>query len=103
LSQSFFGSVANLCSATLGAGILALPFAFYQAGFVFGSLLLIISAWATSTSINLLVQACDRYRLPTYEKIVERVLGRRARNVVEISILIFCCGTGAFLSKLIVV
>ena len=67
---------------------------------MFGSLLLVISAWATSTSIGLLVQACDKYRLPTYEKIVERVLGRRARNVVEVSILIFCCGTGAFVLSL---
>jgi amino acid permease len=83
-----------LCSATLGAGILALPFAFYQSGLVCGVLLLLVSAWATSTSISLLVKACDVYRLPTYEKIVERVLGRRVRNVVEISILIFCCGTG---------
>jgi Transmembrane amino acid transporter protein len=71
-----------------------LPFAFHQAGFVFGTLLLLVSAWATSSSIALLVKACDEYRLPTYEKIVEQVLGRRARNVVEWSILIFCLGTG---------
>ncbi|KAG7348406.1 transmembrane amino acid transporter [Nitzschia inconspicua] len=93
MASNFFGSIANLCSATLGAGILALPFAFYQAGFVFGSLLLLISAWATSSSIALLVKACDEYRQPTYEKIVEQGLGRRARNVVEVSILIFCLGT----------
>lgn len=72
---------------------LALPFAFYRAGFVFGTLLLLISAWATSSSIKLLVKACDEYRLPTYEKIVERVLGRQARNIVEVSILVFCLGT----------
>jgi len=93
IASNFFGSVANLCSATLGAGILALPYAFYQAGLVGGVLLLLLSAWATSKSIALLVQACDMHRLPTYEKIVEKVLGRRMRNVVEISILIFCCGT----------
>mmetsp|Transcript_41671 Transcript_41671/g.99939 ORF Transcript_41671/g.99939 Transcript_41671/m.99939 type:complete len:664 (-) Transcript_41671:33-2024(-) len=90
---NFFGCVANLCSATLGAGILALPFALYQAGLVCGGILLLVSAWATSTSIHLLVQACDKHRLPTYEKIVEKVLGRTARTVVEWSVLIFCCGT----------
>jgi amino acid permease len=75
---------------------LALPFAFYQAGFVFGTLFLLISAWATSTSIGFLVKACDEYRLSTYEKIVERVLGSRARTIVEMSILFFCVGTGVF-------
>lgn len=73
---------------------LALPYAFYQAGFVFGSLLLLVSAWATSASIALLVKACDEYRLPTYEKIVERTLGKQMRMIVEVSILVFCCGTG---------
>lgn len=89
----FLGAVANLCSATLGAGILALPFALYQAGLFFGGLLLLSSAWATASSINLLVLATDQFQLSTYEKVVEKVLGRRARQAVEISILIFCGGT----------
>ena len=87
------GAVANLCSATLGAGILALPFALYQAGLICGCILLLASAWATTSSINLLVEACDRYKLSTYEKVVEQILGQKARKVVEISILIFCLGT----------
>jgi amino acid permease len=88
LPRSSFRS-QNVCSFHS----LALPFALYQAGLVCGMFLLLISAWATSTSIGLLVEACDKNRLSTYEKIVEQVLGRRARNVVEISILVFCCGT----------
>jgi amino acid permease len=89
----FLGAVANLCSATLGAGILGLPFALYQAGLIFGSLLLLLSGWATATSINLLVQACEKYQLSTYEQVVEKGLGRKARQVVEISILLFSGGT----------
>lgn len=72
---------------------MALPFAFYQAGLICGTLLLLASACATSTSIGLLVESCDRYKLSTYERIVERGLGYKFRIVVEISILIFCCGT----------
>jgi amino acid permease len=88
----FFGAVANLCSATLGAGVLALPFALYQAGLFFGCILLVCSAWATAASIKLLIVACDRYQQNTYEKVVEHVLGNRARQIVETSILIFCGG-----------
>ena len=52
-----------------------------------------LSAWATYSSIDLLAETYDGYRVSTYESAVERGLGRRFRTVVEISILIFCCGT----------
>ena len=91
--KHFFGAVANLCSATLGAGVLALPFALYQAGLVCGSILLCVSAWATASSIQYLVHASDRCELNTYEKVVQHVLGRKSRQVVEVCILIFCGGT----------
>jgi amino acid permease len=89
----FVGAVANLCSATLGAGILALPFAMYESGLVFGVFLLLASGWATAASIDLIVQACDFYGLKTYESVVEQALGLKWRQTVEISILIFCGGT----------
>lgn len=89
----FLGAVANLCSATLGAGILALPFAMYESGLLCGFLLLLTSGWATAASIDLIVQACDFYGLATYESVVEKALGSKWRQVVEISILIFCGGT----------
>jgi amino acid permease len=38
------------------------------------------------------VQACDEYKLTTYESVVEHILGKRARKIVEVSILIFCLG-----------
>jgi amino acid permease len=56
-------------------------------------LLLLVSAVATYSSIDLLAETYDTYRLTTYEKAVERGLGRRFRVVVEVSILVFCCGT----------
>jgi len=65
IKGSFFGSVANLCSATLGAGVLSLPFAFYQAGIIVGVILLLLSALATALSVQLLVKACEFYQLYT--------------------------------------
>ena len=38
------GSVFNLCSATLGAGALALPYAFSRAGWLLGTIMLLIGA-----------------------------------------------------------
>jgi amino acid permease len=89
---SFMGSVANLCSATLGAGVLALPYAFYQAGIVLGLSLLLTSAVATAVSIKLLVQASEHYQLFTYELLVEALFGKHWRVCVEVSIVVFCGG-----------
>jgi amino acid permease len=86
------GAVANLCSATLGAGILSLPFSMQQAGYLGGTLLLLMSAWSTRASIDILTHAADSYHIYTYEGVVEKCLGRATRNVVEWSILVFCIG-----------
>ena len=86
------GAVANLCSATLGAGILSLPFSMQQAGYIGGMGLLLMSAWSTRVSIDILTHAADFYQIYTYEGVVEKCLGRRTRRVVEWSILLFCVG-----------
>jgi amino acid permease len=88
----FFGSVANLCSATLGAGVLALPYALFQAGLVVGMLLLAASAVATAASIGLIVKASAHYKQNTYESLVEHTVGRTMRTVTEICIVLFCGG-----------
>jgi len=64
------GPVSNLCSATLGAGILSLPYAFRKSGLVAGLALLLASALATRASIDILVRACQRYQVFSYERLV---------------------------------
>lgn len=86
------GAVANLCSATLGAGILSLPYSMQQAGYLGGMFLLLMSAWSTRASIDILTHASDSYQIYTYEGVVEKCLGRFTRTVVEWSILVFCVG-----------
>lgn len=118
------GAVACLCSATLGAGILSLPYAMAEAGIICGMSMLLASAVATGFSIQLLVQAMQvvyfsnnnnnsannnrnandsnniglnnfsiiQEEEKTYENLVEIVLGKLARRLVEASMLFFCCG-----------
>jgi amino acid permease len=90
--SSRLGPIANLCSATLGAGILSLPFGFHQAGLVGGSILLVLSAATVSISIDVLVKATIHYKCKTYEDLVETALGTPARMLTEMCILIFCLG-----------
>lgn len=86
------GPTANLCSATLGAGILALPAALSKAGLLAGTALLTISAAATIMSIRLLTAAVQKYRCDSYESVSFRLFGRHARTAVEVCIVVFCQG-----------
>ena len=87
------GAVANLCSATLGAGVLSLPFAFSQAGLLCSLLLLSSAAAATSYSIHILAKSCEYYQLYTYESLVQHVLtSPKLRTTVELCIVLFCEG-----------
>ncbi len=86
------GAISNLCSATLGAGALSLPFAISLTGIVVGVLLLMFSAYLTIISVDVIIDACVRTRLFKYEDVAERLVGRRAGRLLEASLLIFCFG-----------
>ncbi|KAL3757917.1 hypothetical protein ACHAWU_002837 [Discostella pseudostelligera] len=49
------GSISNLCSATLGAGALSLPYAISLTGIVIGVVLLMISAYLTIISVDVII------------------------------------------------
>ena len=86
------GGIANLCSATLGAGVLSLPYAICKCGIVPGLLLLLLAATSTTISIDMIIETCTALRLSSYEDITQKLLGRRALIVVESSIFVFCFG-----------
>jgi amino acid permease len=85
-------AAANLCSATLGAGVLALPFAMKEAGIVMGVLLLVFSAAITVVSISLIVAAQTAAKEHSMEALSFFYLGMRVKKVTEVCILIFCLG-----------
>jgi amino acid permease len=87
------GAAANLCSATLGAGVLALPYAMKEAGIVVGLGLLVASALVTILSIQLLVAAQEASNVHhTMEGLACFYLGLRTKKLVEVCIVIFCLG-----------
>eukprot|EP00299_Pterocystis_sp_00344_P018102 c9047_g1_i1.p1 GENE.c9047_g1_i1~~c9047_g1_i1.p1 ORF type:complete len:461 (+),score=88.58 c9047_g1_i1:43-1425(+) len=86
-------SVFNLCSATLGAGALALPLAISKAGIITGFAMLLMGAMATILSIDLLVQARVKSGLPSFEDMSVGVFGQRMGILVEMNIIVFSFGT----------
>ncbi|KAL7471050.1 hypothetical protein ACHAXS_011326 [Conticribra weissflogii] len=93
ITTSSLGSVSNLCSATLGAGALSLPYAFSLTGLIPGIVLILFSAQASIISIDLIISSCVTTNLFKYEDVAVRLAGSRAGKALEASLLIFCFGT----------
>tara|TARA_B110000208_G_scaffold91711_1_gene115390 strand:+ start:323 stop:1033 length:711 start_codon:yes stop_codon:yes gene_type:complete len=85
------GAIFNLCSATLGAGALSLPYAFQSAGVAAALGLLIFCALMTAFSIRLLLLARRQTGLTTYEEMSSVLYGRGFALFLEINMVRFCC------------
>ena len=99
--SSMAAGVANLANTILGAGMLGLPHAFAEAGFVPGTLMLLIFGAFSSLGLHLLSEAADRTGRPsTFYKVAEAAQPG-AGLVIDVAIAIKCFGVGT--SYLIVV
>ena len=87
------GSISNLCSATLGAGALSLPYAISNCGIIFGVFFLLISAYLTIVSINIIIDACVVTQSFKFEDVAKKLVGSSMSTALEASLLIFCFGT----------
>ena len=87
------GAISNLCSATLGAGALSLPYAFSLTGLIPGVILLLLSGYLTILSIDIIIISCVKTNLFKYEDVAVRLAGRTAGRALEASLLVFCFGT----------
>lgn len=92
---SVAGCAFNLCSATLGAGSLSLPYAFRCSGLVLALVLLVLGALSTVFSIFLLVEARRLTGKQSYEELAHFLFGKRFEWLVEFAIILFCFGTAA--------
>merc|ERR1712151_624752 len=90
---SISGSVTNLCNATLGAGVLSLPYAISKSGIIIGIFLLLLAAVCTDLSINILVDAMHISKCKSYEEMTMLYYGYHFNILVECCIIIFCLGT----------
>lgn len=66
----------NLVNATVGAGIIGLPFAIYHAGLIFGLVASIFVALISQLGLYMLITAGHRVHIYKYADLVEYLLGR---------------------------
>jgi amino acid permease len=83
-----FGAIFNLMNYALGAGILALPYAFRQAGLIMGALLVIAVGSATIFGMFLLLSASRTAKAYGYEQLARVSYGDNFAQFVKITIII---------------
>ena len=96
-----FGCTANLVNAIVGSGIVGIPYAMKQAGFLAGVALIILCAVLTEKSLRLLVATAKHVQCPSYETAAEAAYGPLGFRFVALNMLILAYG--AMLSYLMIV
>ena len=90
---TFFGSVANLANAAVGAGILCVPFAFAKAGAVVGLLLNGAFCLLVLFMLHVTGRAQKRTNTGTFQQIVSEMLGAGwSRGVIALQLAFLCGG-----------
>jgi hypothetical protein len=77
---TFFGTVANLVNSAVGAGMLAVPFAFQASGLALGTLILIFFTTLATFSMHIIGRAQKKTNARTYQEIVSNLLVRIAAS-----------------------
>ncbi|KAH9578354.1 Amino acid transporter [Trypanosoma melophagium] len=87
------GAALTLAVTTMGAGILTLPSAFYNAGVVPAMIMLIIVALLTIVSIDYMVLCIDKIGVNSYEQINRVLLGKFNEELVRWMLLVYNIGS----------
>ena len=91
------GSMANLANAAIGAGVLAFPLAYQEAGLVLGPLFTILFGTILGYTLHVISRAAIVARARTgsagsYQEIVAAVLGPRAEKVIIVLQAVYLTG-----------
>ena len=100
--SSLLGCTANLINAIIGSGIVGIPYAIRNAGFVAGIVLIMGCAVLTDKSLRLLVATAKHVNAPSYETLAEAAFGR-TWGFGFIAVNMFIMAYGAMLSYLMII
>jgi len=89
---TFSGSIANLVNSAIGAGILALPFAFQQAGLITSVILALLFCPIISFTLHIMGRAQKLANKGTLQATCGKILGFRAKIIIIVLQLVFITG-----------
>lgn len=85
---SFHGSVFNLSCSVIGSGIMSLPATLKVLGLLPGVALIIIAAFLTDTSIEMLLRFSKPGSAFSYSDLMDDAFGRIGKVLLQISVVI---------------
>jgi sodium-coupled neutral amino acid transporter 11 len=83
--STILGCSSNLINAIVGSGIVGLPYAVKESGFVAGIFLIVLCGFLTEKSLRLLVETAKHAHVPSYETVAEAAFGRVGFLFIAIS------------------
>ncbi|KAK2982827.1 hypothetical protein RJ640_021317 [Escallonia rubra] len=86
--SGIYGAVFNLTTSIIGAGIMALPATMKVLGLIVGIVLIFLMGILSEVSVELLVRFSVQCKAASYGEVVQAALGRPARILSEICIII---------------
>ena len=79
--SSILAASFNFINSIVGAGIIGLPFALYECGFVSGVLALLTVGCLTKLSVDMIIESANIVVVTSYEGLVLKVSGRYGKMV----------------------
>ena len=73
--SSLLGCTANMCTAIVGSGIVGIPYAIKETGFVAGIVLIVLVGGLTEKSLRLLINTAKHVQKQSYETTAEVAFG----------------------------
>jgi amino acid permease len=86
--SGLYGAVFNLTTTVVGAGIMALPATMKVLGLVVGIVLIVVMGILSEISVEFLVRFAVQCNAATYGEVVQFALGRPARILSEICVIL---------------
>lgn len=86
--SGIYGAVFNLATSVIGAGIMALPATMKVLGLIVGVILIFLMGILSEISVELLVRFAVQSKSNSYGEVVQQALGKPARILSEICIIV---------------
>jgi amino acid permease len=90
--SSPWGAMANIINCMVGAGVIGIPWAIRQCGFIMGTIALVCVALMLTHSGLILIHLGDRSKCSSLESLAVHLLGGWAYYVVLITVIAFAFG-----------
>jgi hypothetical protein len=94
-------AIVTLCSSTIGAGALALPYAVSRCGLLLGLALMIVVGISFVGYYRILVRVSMGFESHSYLQVVEAYFGSGWKRAAEVFVLLFCTAMVAALQTIL--